>query len=139
VVLGDVDPLKRIVLDSGNTNRISETRTDEVLQALPRGYRFAVICFNDDAAYGALRAARNLGREADIAIVGQGCDRIIRNELRKRTTAIIGSTAFMPERYGDKLVELAKHILADKPVPPAVYMEHVFIDASNVDDYYALS
>jgi ribose transport system substrate-binding protein len=136
-VLGEVDPLKRIYLDSGNTSRISETRTDEVLQALPRSFRYAVICFNDDAAYGALTAARNLGREADIAIVGQGCDRVIRNELRKRTSSIIGSTAFMPERYGEKLVGLAKDILDGKPVPPAVYMEHVFIDASNVDDYYS--
>ena len=138
-VLGDVEPLKRIYLDSGNTARISEARTDEVLQTLPRDYRYAVISFNDDAAYGALRAARNLGREADIAIVGQGCDRVIRNELRRRTTAIIGSTAFMPERYGEKLIELAKLILDGKPVPPAVYMEHVFIHASNIDDYYAAS
>ncbi|MCP4166424.1 MAG: substrate-binding domain-containing protein [Chloroflexi bacterium] len=138
-ILGDMDPGKRIYLDSGNTSRISETRTDETLQALPRGYRFAVVCFNDDAAYGALRAARNLGREENIAIVGQGCDRIIRSELRKRTKAIIGSTAFMPDRYGEKLIELAKHILAGRPVPPAVYMEHVFIDAGNVDRYYPVN
>ena len=136
-VLGEVDASKRIHLDSGNTSHISQTRTVDVLQAAPPGCRFAAICFNDDAAYGALRAARNLGREADIAIVGQGCDQIIRNELRKRTTAIVGSTAFMPDRYGEKLIELAKHLLDGKPVPPAVYMEHVFIDASNIDDYYA--
>ena len=45
----------------------------------------------------------------------------------------------MPERYGEKLVELAKDILDGKPVPPAVYMEHVFIDASNIDEYYSSS
>jgi len=138
-LLGDVEPSKRIYLDSGNTARISETRTDEVLQSLPRDYRYAVICFNDDAAFGALRAARHLGREADVAIVGQGCDRVVRNEIRRRTTAIVGSTAFMPERYGEKLIELARLILDGKPVPPAVYMEHVFIDASNVNEYYQSS
>jgi ribose transport system substrate-binding protein len=42
----------------------------------------------------------------------------------------------MPERYGEKLMELALKILRGESVPPAVYMNHVFIDASNIDRYY---
>lgn len=35
-----------------------------------------------------------------------------------------------------QLVQLALKILAGEPVPPAVYTEHVFIDAGNLDLYY---
>jgi ribose transport system substrate-binding protein len=127
----------RIYLDSGNTSRLSEMRVTEALRKLADCHCLAIVSFNDDAAFGALRAARNLGREADVAIVGQGADRVVRNELRKRNSAIIGSTAFMPDRYGEKLIDLARRILEGRPVPPAVYMEHVFIDSSNVDVYYS--
>ncbi len=136
-ILGKVPADKCICLDSGNTSHLSAMRVFETLQTLSDCHRIAILSFNDDAAYGALRAARDLGRESDVAIVGQGLDRVIRNELRKRNSAIIGSTAFMPDRYGEKLIELAKGILKGEPVPPAVYMEHVFIDSTNIDEYYA--
>ena len=103
---------------------------------LPNDRRIAVVCFNDDAALGALRAARQLGREADLAIVGQGADRLIRDELRRPDARIVGSTAFMPERYGEQLMALAVRILRGESVPPAVYMDHVFVDATNVDRLY---
>ena len=38
------------------------------LHALPDLHHIAVICFNDDAAIGALRAAQKLQREQDLAI-----------------------------------------------------------------------
>jgi hypothetical protein len=42
----------------------------------------------------------------------------------------------MPERYGEKLMALALKILQGESVPPAVYMNHVFINADNIDRYY---
>ena len=42
---------------------------------------------------------------------------------------IVGSTAYEPERYGEKLIPLALKILRGEPVPPAVYMEHTFVRA----------
>ncbi|MCO6452793.1 MAG: substrate-binding domain-containing protein [Caldilineales bacterium] len=136
-MLGTIPAEKRIYLDSGNTSRTSDINLSEALQNNRQARRIAVLAFNDDAAFGALQAARRLGRESDVAIIGQGCDRIIRAELRKRGACVVGSTAFMPERYGDRLIELALQILEGKPVPPAVYMDHVFITAANIDEYYA--
>jgi ribose transport system substrate-binding protein len=97
---------------------------------LPNAHRIAVICFNDDAAIGALAAARRLQREEDVVIVGQGADRRVRDELRRPNTRIIGSTAYEPERYGEKLIPLALKILHGEPVPPAVYSEHTFVPAA---------
>jgi ribose transport system substrate-binding protein len=95
-----------------------------------------VVSFNDDAAIGALNAARRAGREQNIVIVGQGADRRVRQELRKPGSRIIGSTAYTPERYGAKLIDLALRILRGEPAPPAEYVDHVFINAENLHLYY---
>lgn len=136
-VIGQIPEDRVFYLDSGNTSTVSEAAVTEALEDLPDARRIGVLSFNDDAAYGALQAARKLNREEDVAIVGQGADRTIRNEIRRQNSRIIGSTAFFPEGYGDKLLNLAIKILEGKPVPPAVYMEHIFIDKDNINIYYA--
>lgn len=130
-ILGVVPEEKCLSLDCGNTREVSETAMLSALKKLQGAHRLAVVCFNDDAAMGALDAARKTGREQDIVIVGQGADRRVRTELAKSDSRIIGSTAYLPERYGEKLVELAIKILRGEPVPPAVYMQHEFIQGSH--------
>jgi ribose transport system substrate-binding protein len=61
---------------------------------------------------------------------------MMRQEIRRPGSRIIGSTAYMPDHYGERLIELALKILRREPVPPAVYSEHVFINAANIDIYY---
>ncbi|MFW6063893.1 MAG: substrate-binding domain-containing protein, partial [Chloroflexota bacterium] len=138
-VVGPVREEKKICLESANTSSVSEAQIAKTLEAHPDSTRVAIICFNDDAAIGALRAARRLGREEDVVIVGQGADRMVRDELRKPGSRIIGSTAYRPEQYGEKLLQLALKVLNGESVPPAVYMNHVFITAENVDDCYPVS
>jgi ribose transport system substrate-binding protein len=127
---------KLIFLDSGNNTRRSYENVQPILKKLPESARIACICFNDDAAMGALQAAHELALADRVTIVGQGSDRQIRAELRREGSPVIGSTAFMPEQYGDRLIEIALKILRGDVVPPAVYMEHRFIDHFNVDSYY---
>ncbi len=130
-------PRERVIrLDSGNTSGVSEREMIRMMQQIGVEKRFAVICFNDDAAIGALQAARTLDCEPQVLIVGQGGDRRLRIELRNPHTRVVGSTAFRPESYGPKLLQLAQRILAGDSVPPAVYVEHVFINAENVEQYY---
>ncbi|MFN2164405.1 MAG: substrate-binding domain-containing protein [Candidatus Promineifilaceae bacterium] len=126
-------------IDCGNTSAISESGVHELLQHFPDSHHIAIISFNDEAAYGALQAARKSGRETDVVIVGQGADRLIHDELRDSQSRLIGSTAYMPERYGEKLVELALKILNGESVPPAVYISHVFINAANIDHFYPIA
>jgi ribose transport system substrate-binding protein len=134
--LGEIPEDKLVYLDSGNRSKISEKAVTEAMLAHPDAHRIAVLSFNTDAANGALRAARGLQREEDVVIVGQGADRLLLDEIRRPNSRILGSAAYMPERYGAQLVQLALKILAGEPVPPAVYTEHVFIDAGNLDLYY---
>jgi ribose transport system substrate-binding protein len=134
-VIGALKPEKLTYIDSGNTSEISYENAYNVIRQMPRTARIALVCFNDDAALGAVRAVTELEHD-QVAIVGQGMDRLIREEIRNPRSPIIGSTAFMPERYGGKLIQLAIKILKGEPVPPAIYMAHSFIDASNIDQYY---
>ena len=123
-------------IDCGNISAVSEAAVTEWLPSIPNGRHIAVVSFNDEAAFGALQAARRANREADVVIVGQGADRLVHGEIRNTETRLIGSTAYMPERYGEKLMELALKILRGESVPPALYMDHVFIDAGNIDQFY---
>ena len=135
-VVGEIAPSKKTYLDSGNTSEQSQAEMLGALKALPNKHRIAVITINDDAAIGALAATRELGREADVVIVGQGADRITRAEIRRPGSCIIGSTAYWPERYGEKLIPLAVKILRGEAVPPAVHIDHEFITADNVGAFY---
>jgi ribose transport system substrate-binding protein len=92
--------------------------------------------FNDDTAMGALMAARDLGREKDVVIVGQGVAPVVRDELRDPHSHIMGSTAFWPEQYGERLIALAGKILTGEHVPNAVTMQHIFVTSENIDQYY---
>ena len=125
-------------LNSGNTLEISRREMTQALNQNPTAKRLAVISFNDDAAVGAVEAARALGREEDIVVVGQGGDRQGRAELRRPGSRLIGTTAYMPERYGEKLVNIARDILRGISVPPAIYMEHVFLTLENINNYYPI-
>ncbi|MFN8457793.1 MAG: substrate-binding domain-containing protein [Anaerolineae bacterium] len=135
-VVGEIPQARLIFLDSGNTSEISAAHMFETLKAHPDEHKLAVISFNDDAAIGALLAARQAKREHEVVIVGQGADRLVRPEIRRPTPRIIGSTAFMPERYGEKLVQMTLKILRGEAVPPATYIDHTLITPQNIELFY---
>jgi ribose transport system substrate-binding protein len=135
-VVGETALANVIYLDSGNMSDVSKTHVLNSLNQMPNARRIAFVCFNDDAAIGALAAAQQASRTGDVVIVGQGGDRRGREEIRKPGSRIIGSTAFLPEQYGERLLDLALKILRGESVSPAVYMDHVFINRENVGLYY---
>lgn len=124
------------VLDSGNTTAVSRAEVRRALGNLPARGKLAIISFNGDAALGARQAVTELEWDSDVAIVGQGADRALRDELRTGKSPIIGASDFRVESYGEGILRLALRILNEETVPPAVYVEPVFVTAENVDDYY---
>ena len=135
-ILGAIPAERQTRLNSGNTGEVSCEQTLLALRRLRSERHLLVVCFNDDAALGALQAARQAGRLNDVAIVGQGADRPMRRELRRPGSRIIGSTAFSPEKYGASLVALALRLLRGEPVPPAEYIQPVLITPQNIDLHY---
>jgi ribose transport system substrate-binding protein len=133
-ILGPVPQSKQVIRQSGNTRETTLQVMQAVLSDLLKTSRVAVLSFNDDAAIGALEAARQQGFEDQIVIVGQGADRRVREELSHPGSRIIGSTTYSPEKYGEKLIPLALRILRGESVPPAVYIDHTFIRTASAVD-----
>jgi ribose transport system substrate-binding protein len=99
--------------------------------------RILIGAINDPSALGALSAFEEAGRLHHCAVVGQNASPEARMELRKKSTSLVGSVGYFPERFGDDLIPLALDILNRKHVPPAVFIKHHMIDASNVDHFYS--
>lgn len=139
-ILGPIPMEKQIRVDLENSVSISREKITALLKQIQRGRHIAFITFNDEAALGAMQAARQLNRLDDVIIVGQGADRAMRAELRRPDTRVLGSTDYLAERYGELLVSLALRILRGESVPPAVYIQSFFacnfITPQNINQYY---
>jgi len=98
--------------------------------------RVVVGAVNDPSALGALRAFQEAGRAESCVVMGQNASPEGRAELRERKTRFVGSVAYFPERYGENLIKVGLDILNNRPVPPAVFVEHKLITSSTVDHYY---
>jgi ribose transport system substrate-binding protein len=91
---------------------------------------------NDPSALGAVRAFQEAGRADACAVVGQNAEPDARAELREPRSPLVASVAYFPEKYGEGLIRLALDILAQRRVPPAVFVNHELITADNVDHVY---
>src|SRR5438874_10299779 len=91
---------------------------------------------NDPSALGALRAFQEAGRTENCVVMGQNASPEGRAELRQPKTRFVGSVAYFPERYGENLIRVSLDILNQRPVPPAVFVEHKLITPASVDHYY---
>ncbi len=115
---------------------------DQTLDAMRKHLRrhraahIAVGAVNDISALAALEAFTEVGLQETCAIVGQGAVVEARTEMRRAGTPLIGSVAYYPEKYGERLVALALDVLNRKPFPPAVFTDHQIVTPSNVDKLY---
>lgn len=109
---------------------------DAVRRRLSRAERTLVFTANDPMALGALRAAEEIGALERVAAVSQGASAEGRAELRRPGSRLIGSVGYFPERYGERLIELALQVLEGAPAPPALFVDHELITPQNVDRHY---
>jgi ribose transport system substrate-binding protein len=135
-VVGKIPESKVKHLDSKNTLEEARRLVADVLTTLPNAHHIAVVNINDDTALGAIAAAQAAGRINDIAVAAQNATENARIEIRKPGSRFIGSTAYFPEKYGFKIIPAMLKLLQHQPVPPAIYVDHVFISKDNVDKYY---
>jgi len=115
-----------------------EATLDAVRKHLRRSAprRTLVGAINSPSALAALEAFREFGREENCAVVGQDAVLEQRQEMRRPKTRLIGSVAYFPEAYGERLVQLALDILENRPHPPAVFTQHCLVTPQNVNKVY---
>lgn len=144
-VLGIYDGLRDVLPRSAkvplyryDTHARYENTLDTVRRHLrrSRAERILVGGVNDASALAALEAFREFAREEHCAVIGQDAVLESRWEMRRANTRLIGSVAYFPETYGERLIRLALDILENRAHPPAVFTRHRLITPANVDKVY---
>jgi ribose transport system substrate-binding protein len=136
-VIGEIPSSRIISVDDKDTSVDTEAQVTRILAGLPDEHRLAFISLDDTHTAEIISVARKVGREQDIVCVGQGAGtRLTRSEVRRPGSSVVAAVAFRPEKYGEQLIELTQRILRGEPVPPAVYIDHVILDARNINIFY---
>ena len=136
-VVGKIPPSHIISVDDRDTPSDTEAHVARILDSLPDEHRLAIVSLSDSHTSEIISVARKAGREQDVVCVAQGAGtRLTRSEVRRPGSSVVAAVAFRPEKYGEQLIELAQRILIKEPVPPAVYIDHVILDASNINSFY---
>lgn len=118
-------PLDRFVqIEGRGMRRTSQLAVAEFLCTLPKDQRILVATATDSSALGVLDAAREAGREEEVAIAGQDCIPEVVSEMQRAQSAIIGSVSHEAETYGPRLVQLGIALLRGYTVPPYNYVRH---------------
>jgi ribose transport system substrate-binding protein len=113
-----------IRLEGRGMRQASCVAVSEFLSKSRKGQRILVAASTDSSALGVLDAARQAGREQDLAIAGQDCIPEVLDELRTGNSAIIGSVSHAAETYGPRLMQLGIALLRGHIVPPYNYVRH---------------
>lgn len=115
-----------IVSHVAGTNIRADARrlATDLLRDIPTGSRTIWLASNDELGIGAIEAYRAVGRSGEAIVMTQGADHLARRELANPDSPLVASVAFVPEGYGDRLIPLAQSILEQRPVPPAVFVDH---------------
>ncbi|CAN5632371.1 sugar ABC transporter substrate-binding protein [soil metagenome] len=138
-VLGAVPEKKILHVDGLASREASRAASEKLLASLPRRSRVLISCFNDVSALGALEAVRATGRTTTSAIVGQNGTEESRLELVEKSSSLIASVAYFPEKYGESLMALASTLAAHGKPPLATYVDHVLLDHASVRKLYPRS
>ncbi len=136
-VIGEIPPSRIISVDDRDTPTDTEAQVTHILGSLPDEHRLAIVSLSDTHTAEIISVARKAGREQDVVCVAQGTGtRLTRSEVHRPGSSVVAAVAFRPEQYGEQLIELAQRLLRGEPVPPAVYIDHVVLDASNINSFY---
>lgn len=127
-----------LVIDANGTFESGLRATRRVLRSWTKPVRVLLSGINDPSVLGALAAFEEAGRQADCIAVGQNATSDARAALKIRGKRFFASVAYYPERYGTKLIKIARQILADKTqIRASEFTTHKLITRTNIDQEYA--
>lgn len=118
------DESRLIQIDTGNDAERTEREVSAILDGRKPGDRMLILAFNDVVCLAAAKAIRAHGCTEDCVAVSHSHIRSISKEIRSPNSPVVGSVAFFPEHYGEKIIDLALKILKKEPVSPSNYTEH---------------
>jgi ribose transport system substrate-binding protein len=122
---------------SAGTGDQAITVTTDWLTANPQATHILSVTIDDERASGIAKAF--VATKRDGMVVGQGCDTVgiaIVKAAPSSENRFLGCVAYFPEKYGDYVVSVAIDVMAGKPVPNEIHMDHTFLDNSTIGKYY---
>ena len=123
-------------LGGPDQNENSRRQVTDILTTLPDAKTILIISPNSDAAASAALAAADVaGRKDQVWIVSHGADPSVRDTIRDEPQWV-GSVAYFPESYGELVIPLAISLAKGETVPEQSLVTHLFIDRSNIDQFY---
>ncbi len=114
----------------------SKSKGTDFLTAHPKATKIVFGCVNDQAGQGFWSAAETSGRTKDVLVVSQGADDPALANLKKPANNWLGSTAYLPEQYGDYILGMIVSLDAGKTVEKQVFMRTQFVDKTTVKKLY---
>lgn len=139
---GDFDTWAETVPDS-IVSRVDADRTEPAftkgrdwLTAHPDADQVVALCLNEDSCLGFHSAVEQAGRSGQVVFASNGADPsghdVIRND-----EYYAGATGFFPESYGELVIpNIIRMLNGEEPEADPLLMEHVFINADNIGEYY---
>jgi ribose transport system substrate-binding protein len=125
-------------LDGKSGIETSQRVIADTLSANPNKHNILIGGLNDQSALGAFNAVQAANRQNDVFLGSHGCDAPAKNNLLNNPANFwIGSVAYFPERYGEYVVPLMLAMMEGKTIPANSHPDHLFIDKSNVGQYYS--
>jgi ribose transport system substrate-binding protein len=123
-------------LDSKNTQDEAFKVVGDTLPKIPNAKHIVGMTINDGTGLGTIAALEAAGRKGQDIVVGQGADPSGQAEMMKPGSIYLGATGYFPEKYGSKIIPAMLDALNCKPLPPSIYVDHVFITKDNLCQLY---
>ena len=130
----ELAPEQFVQIEGRGMREASHKAMTELLRSCRPGEHTLVAAATDSSALGVLDAVREADLETHFAIVGQDCIPEVMEEMRRGTSAIVGSISHEPETYGPRLIQLGIAILRGYTVPPYNYVHHKAVTPETLGD-----
>ena len=130
--LGDMPVECFVRIDGRGMRHVSKDLLADFLKRHPKDKHILVAAATDTSALGAVDAVRAAKREKHVAVVGQDCIAEAMEEMRKRSSPLIGSVSHETGTYGPALVSLGLALLGGQTVPPYNYVSTRTVTAADL-------
>ncbi len=139
----DLDTTDLVVeVDYKDDPILAQQLTADVLNSHPDKRHILIGSINDIGAQGAFAAIEAAQRQDHCFIVNHGMSVQTRENLYKQINSgelncWRGGVGYFLERYGEYIVPGCIKLAKGEPIDPEeLLMDHVYIDASNIEEYY---
>jgi ribose transport system substrate-binding protein len=140
---GDFEEWAPTQPDDSILTRLDADRTDPAfeqgrdwLTANPGAERIVALCINEDACTGFHATVQAAGRDGQVIFGSNGADPSA-HDLIRNDPYYAGAAAFFPENYAELVIpNMIRMMNGEEPTSDPLLVEHVFIDADTIDEYY---